>query len=119
MFYYHYRMPRPPYCYRQQESPFPPVDISFFKQSLTAYQTLLEHGSIVINSLVTSEEKMTQLMNAAQASDDATVDRIIRETGVPTIVETSYNPTGVTFTLRAEAGGTPCCTLTMYIRWGF
>ncbi|GAE27425.1 hypothetical protein JCM9140_3572 [Halalkalibacter wakoensis JCM 9140] len=58
-------------------------------------------------------------MDAAQASDDAEVDRIIRETGVPTVVETSYSPTGVTFTLRDEAAGIPCCTLTMYIRWGF
>ncbi|WP_034626640.1 hypothetical protein [Halalkalibacter okhensis] len=119
MFYVHYRKPLPRYCRRQQESPFPPVDTSMFNQALLAYQTLLTHGSIIINSLVSSEEKMKQLMDAAQASDDADVDRIIRETGVPTIVETSYNPTGVTFTLRSDAGGTPCCTLTMYIRWGF
>ncbi|MDT8858676.1 hypothetical protein N0O92_00440 [Alkalihalobacillus sp. MEB130] len=118
MFYYHYRNLYP-YYYRQQDSPFPPVDISFFQKSLVTYQTLLEHGQTIINHFVSSREKMTQLMDAAQASDDAEVDRLIRETGVPTVVETSYSPTGVTFTLRGDVGDAQCCTLTMYLRWGF
>jgi hypothetical protein len=107
-----------PYYYRIPDNSFPPVTIEYFEKSLTTYLTLLEHGKIVINSLVTSKETMIQLMEAAQASDDAKVDHIIKSTGVPSIVETSYTPTRVTFTLRADASGTPCCRLTMAIRWG-
>ncbi|ARK32025.1 hypothetical protein [Halalkalibacter krulwichiae] len=102
---------QPEYDNRQ----FPPVDTTTFQQSLQAYQTLMEHGRIVINSLLSSQDKMFQLMDAAQKSDDEAVDQILRETGVPTMVETNYTPTGVTFILRAEQ----CCTLTMYLRWGF
>ncbi|WP_332695814.1 hypothetical protein [Halalkalibacter lacteus] len=108
-----------PYYYRRPESSFPPVTIEYFGKSLTAYLTLLEHGRIIINSLVTSQDTMVQLMEAAQASDDAQVDQVIKSTGVPSVVETSYTPTGVTFTLRADAEGSQCCRLTMYLRWGF
>jgi hypothetical protein len=45
---------------------------------------------------------MQQLMRAAQSSDEEEVDRIIKSTGVSTIVNTSYTPTGVTFTLYAD-----------------
>ncbi|MFC0559366.1 hypothetical protein [Halalkalibacter alkalisediminis] len=100
-----------PTPYRQ----FPPVDTSTFEQSLQTFQALLEQGRTLVNSLVTSEERMFQLMDAAQRSDDQEVDRIIRETGIASIVETSYSPTGVSFTLRTEP---PCCTLTMYLVWG-
>lgn len=107
-----------PYC-RQQDYPFPPVDFTLFEQSLLAYQTLMQHGNIVINYLTSSTDIMYQLMYAAQASDFDEVDRIIRASGVPTIVDTSFTPTGVTFTLFADAPGVPrCCTLTMQLRWG-
>jgi hypothetical protein len=109
MFYQAYYQFHPDY-FRQ----FPPVDTSTFQQSLAAYQALLNQGGAVINGLVGSQDRMFRLMDAAQRSDDEEVDRVIRETGVQTIVETSYTPTGVTFTLRAEQ----CCTLTMYLRWG-
>ncbi|MFC0469659.1 hypothetical protein ACFFHM_03715 [Halalkalibacter kiskunsagensis] len=118
MFYQNYG-PYYPYYYRRPESSFPPVTIEYFENSLTAYLTLLEHGRIVINSLVSSQETMVQLMEAAQASDDTQVDQIIKSTGVPSIVETTYTPTGVTFTLSATVGGSQCCRLTMFIRWGF
>lgn len=111
MYYQVYYQFRPcPSHYRQ----FPPVDTTTFQQSLQTYQTLLEDGRIIIDHFVSSEEKMVELMDAAQRSNDEEVDRIIRETGIQTIAETSYTPTGVTFTLRAE----PCCSLTMYMRWG-
>ncbi|WP_227937331.1 hypothetical protein [Alkalihalobacillus deserti] len=109
MFYQVYYQFHPAY-YRQ----FPPVDTSKFEQSLQTFKTLLEQGKVVVNSLVSSQDKMFQLMDAAQKSDDEEVDRIIRETGVQTIAETSYTPSGVTFTLRADE----CCTLKMYIAWG-
>ncbi|GAE33127.1 hypothetical protein [Halalkalibacter akibai] len=101
--------------YPESNRQFPPVNISSFQQSLTAYQSLLEQGRAIINGLLGSEERMRRLMDAAQRSADEEVDQIIRETGVTKTVETAYNPTGVTFTLREEG----CCTLMMNLRWGF
>ena len=104
---------------RPEDYPYPPVDITLFQQSLNAYQLLLQHGNVVINYLTSSTEIMYRLMHHAQAGNRVEVDHIIRESGVPTIVETSFTPTGVTFTLFADSEAFPrCCTLTMNLRWG-
>ncbi|OLO39159.1 hypothetical protein BTR23_08865 [Alkalihalophilus pseudofirmus] len=115
----YYHRPYYPYYNRPEDYPYPPIDITFFEQSLQAYQILVQHGTVVINRLAASRELMYQLMYSAQAGDDDEVDRIIRATGVPTIVDTSYTPNSVTFTLYADADDFPqCCTLTMNLRWG-
>ncbi|MBU9721463.1 MULTISPECIES: hypothetical protein [Bacillaceae] len=108
-----------PHHTREQEAIYPPIETKYFEESLDAYGSLLEHGKIVLESLSSSKEKMSSLMDAAQEGKDEEVDKIIKSTGVPTIVNTSYTPTGVTFTLYADAETvTNCCTLTMYLRWG-
>ncbi|WP_096440326.1 hypothetical protein [Alteribacter populi] len=113
----YYRGPSHPY-YRP-EYPYPPINISLFQQSLLSYQELLQHGAIVLNSLVSSPKMMHELMYYAQAGNDMEVDRVIKATGVPSIVETSYTPNSVTFKLFADADVFPnCCTLTMNLIWG-
>ncbi|MBU9712186.1 hypothetical protein [Evansella tamaricis] len=104
---------------REQNSPFPPVKTELFEESLYAYEELMEQGKIILNSLQSSKELIRELMNAAQESNDEEVDRIIQSTGVSSIVNTSYTPNGVTFTLYADSESVSrCCTLTMYLRWG-
>ena len=103
--------------YRQNQ--YPPVDIGYFQQSLTAYQTLLQDGSVIMNSLSSSPEMMKNLMEAAQEGKDEEVDSIIKATGVTSIVDTSFTPDSVTFTLYADAEEfSKCCTLKMNLKWG-
>ncbi|ADU29455.1 hypothetical protein [Evansella cellulosilytica] len=113
--YYH------PYLYYRQNNdyPYPPVDIEQFQKSLEAYQQLVKDGETVLNKLHSSPDLMYRLMHHAQAGNDVEVDKIVKETGVATVVNTSYTPMSVTFTLHAEAPAqSRCCTLTMNLRWG-
>ncbi|MDQ0257778.1 hypothetical protein J2S74_005240 [Evansella vedderi] len=110
-----------PYSYYRQNNdyPYPPVNIEQFQKSLEAYQQLIKDGEVVLHQLRSSPDLMYRLMYHAQAGNDAEVDKIIKETGVTTVVETSYTPTSVTFTLYAEAPvQSRCCTLSMNLRWG-
>ncbi|WP_026673234.1 hypothetical protein [Alkalihalobacterium bogoriense] len=116
---YYYYYPYVPRYYRQNEYPYPPVNIALFETSLSKYQQLIQHGNRLVTSLASSQDLMYQIMYSAQEGDRDTVDRIIREIGVPTEVNTTFTPTGVTFTLFEDAEGLPrCCTLTMNLRWG-
>ncbi|UOR13824.1 hypothetical protein [Halobacillus amylolyticus] len=100
-------------------NPYPQVNTDNFQQSLQAYHKLFEHGKIVINRLMASPEMRQQLMQAAQRDDQETVDRVIKSTGIPGVIETSYTPSSVTFTLYADADSFQnCCTLTMNLVWG-
>ncbi|UOQ92060.1 hypothetical protein MUO14_16365 [Halobacillus shinanisalinarum] len=109
------------YCHPYlRNNPYPEVNTDTFQQSLQAYQTLFEHGKIVINQLMASPGMRQRLMQAAQRDDHEEVDRVIKSTGVPSVVETSYTPSSVTFTLHADADSFQnCCTLTMNLVWGF
>ncbi|UCZ53957.1 hypothetical protein LGQ02_04010 [Bacillus shivajii] len=116
--YYYY----PYYCYYPyyRSNSYPPVDIDIFQQSIQEFQQLMEDGSLVLNNLRESPDKMEQLMEAAQAGQDEKVNEVIMSTGVETVVDTSYTPTSVTFTLRTDENvGPRCCTLTMNLVWGF
>lgn len=112
---------RPYSYYRQQNEdyPYPPVNIEQFQKSLGAYQQLVKDGELLLNKLHDSPDLVYRLMHHAQAGNHSEVEKIIKETGVPTVVETKYTPTSVTFRLFAEAPEqSRCCTLTMNLRWG-
>ncbi|TMW73047.1 hypothetical protein [Alteribacter natronophilus] len=112
--YYNYGQ----FPYRPDHS-YPPVDIGAFHESLSANILLLQHGYLIVSRLSSSPSLMHRLMSAAQEGNDEEVDRIVDSTGVPTIVETTYTPTSVTFRLQTDAQTFPrCCTLTMNLVWG-
>ncbi|WP_018924514.1 hypothetical protein [Salsuginibacillus kocurii] len=103
----------------RQRNPYGPVDITYFEQSLSASQQLLNEASQLIQSLEASPELMDDLMTAAQADDKEEVNEIIESIGIPTDVETTYNPSSVTFKLVADAPHSlHCCTLTIRVQWG-
>ncbi|PYZ97844.1 hypothetical protein CR205_04420 [Alteribacter lacisalsi] len=98
---------------------YPPVDVSAFQESLAANYTLLRHGYYMLSRFYASPPLMYSLINAAQSGNDDEVDRLVESTGVPSVVETSYTPTSVTFRLQSDAQTFPrCCTLTMNLVWG-
>lgn len=110
MFYYPFY---PLYDYRYS---YPPVNVSKFQESLKSSSSLLQEATILVENLEKSPENMQRLMEAAQASQDKEVDKIINQASGDVNVETSYTPSSVTFTLTGEQP--PCCRLKLNLRWG-
>ena len=96
---------------------FPPVNPVVFMASLKSFQSLMKKGSIILDHLASSQALALQVMDAAQKSDFAKVDQLIRSTGVTGDVKTSFTPDGITFHLTSNVQGTDCCHLRMSLRW--
>lgn len=96
---------------------FPPVDPAVFTTSVMAFQSLMRDGNIILDRIAESDDFAYQLMDAAQKSDQVTVDQLIRSTGVSSDVKTSFTPDSIRFELRADVEGTDCCRLNMSLRW--
>jgi len=108
--YYHY----PQYYWNRQ---YPPVDTAIFLKSVTAFQKISKEAGTILEKF--SEQQFAyQLMDAAQAGNQGEVDRLIKSIGNSTPVTTQYTPDGLLLTIHADADGSKCCTLTMYLRWG-
>ncbi|MFC4401755.1 hypothetical protein [Gracilibacillus xinjiangensis] len=88
-----------------------------FQQSAAAFQKIARE-SITILEKFTEPEFSQSLMTAAQAGNQKEVDRLIKSIGTSTPVEVKYTPTGLLLTIYADAQGTQCCTLSMFLRWG-
>ncbi|MCE7793996.1 hypothetical protein K8O68_16530 [Salipaludibacillus sp. CUR1] len=107
------------YCGQNWRRQYPPVDPSLFQQSLQTYASLTARGNLLIERLLASPETMQQLMEAAQAGQNETVNRIVHAAAGTTDITTSYTPMSVTFNLTADTPQlSPCCRMTMNLRWG-
>jgi len=114
MYYNPMYYPYPHYHWNRQ---YPSVDTATFLQSVTAFQKISGEAGTILKKL--SEQQFAyQLMAAAQAGNQKEVDRLIKSIGTSTPVTTKYTPDGVLLTIHADADGSQCCTLTMYLRWG-
>ncbi|MFX3673339.1 MAG: hypothetical protein ACE3JQ_02670 [Paenisporosarcina sp.] len=96
---------------------YPPVDISTFVHSVTAFQKTVAEASTILNKFA-EPQFANWIMSAAQAGNKQEVDRLIKSIGTNTPVTTQYTPSGVLLTIHAQAQGSQCCTLTMYLKWG-
>jgi hypothetical protein len=59
-----------------------------------------------------------QLMSAAQEGHKEEVERLIKSVGSQSAIITQYTPSGVQFTIDPNGEETPCCTLSMTLKWG-
>ncbi|PLT32109.1 hypothetical protein [Bacillus sp. V5-8f] len=106
-----------PYSHLPIYRQYPPVDTSTFEQSVAAFQkTVVEAGSIL--KKFAEPQFANRLMSAAQQGNQQEVDRLIKSIGTSTPVTTQYTPSGVLLTIHAQALGSQCCTLTMFLKWG-
>jgi hypothetical protein len=96
---------------------YPPVDITTFGHSVTTFQKTVVEASTILRKLA-EPQFANRLMSAAQTGNQQEVDRLIKSIGVSTPVTTKYTPSGVLLTIHAQAQGSQCCTLTMYLKWG-
>ncbi|WP_164669724.1 hypothetical protein [Virgibacillus doumboii] len=56
-------------------------------------------------------------MNAAQASDEAEVERLIHSLGITSDLDIHYDPDGLRLTFMSQVENTDCCILTVSLRW--
>ena len=111
---YHYY---PQYQGYYQQRQYPDVDVETFEHSVTAFQKIADESSEILEKFA-DREFARRLMAAAQEGNQHEVDRLIKTIGIETAVTTQYTPSGILLTIHADAQGTQCCTLTMYLKWG-
>jgi hypothetical protein len=122
-YHYHYRHPYPhqyfyppvpyPYDFRQ----YPEVDDTIFHQSVEAFQTITKEASVILTRL-SNRDFAHKLMSAAQKGNQQEVDRLMKTIGIHTPITTTYTPSGLELKIHADVQGSPCCTLTMFLKWG-
>jgi hypothetical protein len=93
------------------------VDVTVFSESLVAYKQLLRDASNVLDHLADSKPFATQVMGAAQISNQKEVERLIHSLGVKSNFEVTYNPDGIHLKFWSDVKGSECCKLDMAIRW--
>lgn len=97
---------------------YPPVDISLFRQSVTVTQSLVRDASTLLERIGEPTFANT-LMTEAQAGNKEEVNRLLQTIGTSAPITATYTPTGVTLSMPGDVEGVRCCTLTLYLRWGW
>lgn len=96
---------------------FPPVNPGHLNDSANESRKLMVEASKLLDRLATSKDFATALMEAAQRSETAEVERLIRSIGITSRVDVKYNPDGLHVEFKAEVGGVECCRLVIALRW--
>ena len=111
--------PAQPHSMQQPKSrpSFPAVNPGNLYASAKESRKLMAEASILLDRLATSKEFDAKLMNAAQRSDTAEVNRLIRSIGLTSRVNAEYNPEGLRLGLTSEVAGVECCQLSIAMRW--
>ncbi|MFT8320075.1 MAG: hypothetical protein ABF649_04150 [Bacillus sp. (in: firmicutes)] len=95
----------------------PTVNPNQFIQSAQDSLTLLKDAETILTKIAQSKEFSTQLMSAAQASQNQTVNQLIHSLGTKNIPKISYNPDGITFNFDHKNQAPHCCYLSFQLRW--
>lgn len=98
-------------------SPYPAVNPNLLYESARESRKLMAEASVVLDKLATSIEFDSQLMAAAQRSDDQEVDRLIRSLGITSDVDATYNPDGLRLEFKSSVADQECCRLLVALRW--
>ncbi|RFU62616.1 hypothetical protein D0469_20450 [Peribacillus saganii] len=106
-----------PYAQFPINRQYPSVDIGTFEHSVTAFQQTVVEASSILRKFA-EPQFARRLMSAAQTGNRQEVDRLVKSIGTSTPVTTQFTPTGILLTIHAQAQGSQCCTLTMFLRWG-
>jgi hypothetical protein len=96
---------------------YPDVNIDIFEKSVSVFQKIARESTSILQRFA-DRRFARELMNAAQSGNQKEVDRLIKSVGITTPVTAKYTPSGIQLIIHAEAEGTQCCTLTMFLKWG-
>ena len=72
---------------------------------------------LLIDKIVSTPEFATELMDAAQLSNQKRVEELIASTGVKVKVETTYTPSGIQIEFDNSELGGGCCKLEIGLLW--
>ncbi|MFT9598991.1 hypothetical protein [Mesobacillus sp.] len=97
--------------------PYPAVNATLFKTSAVKAIALMEDANLVMAKITSSTSFSSELMAAAQQSDQKEVERMIQSTGIKKKPKITYNPDGITMNFVDYAGDKECCHIITQLRW--
>lgn len=106
-----------PYYYLYPYRQYPAVDPQILYDSATETNKLMSEASLVLDRLSTSKEFGSQVMHAAQTSNNEEVERLIHSLGITSDLDIHYNPDGLRLTFESQVENTDCCILKVSLRW--
>lgn len=118
--YYYYPVPDHTFdmSYEQiTRQQFPPIDPNQLCQSANETKKLMKDASIVLDKLEDSKEFNSELMYAAQSSNNKEVNRLINSLGLASDVTLDFNPDGLRIEFKSQVESTECCHLKIALRW--
>lgn len=118
----------PPYYYGQYSAPirfipyiksrqFPTVNPDIFMHSAQHMQTLMKDASLILAKMANSHQFAFDLMTAAQSSNKAKVNEMLKETGIQSSPSVSYSPDGLKLDFKTAVDHVDCCHLNLSLKW--
>lgn len=101
----------------QVQNTFPPVNTENLHVSAERFQVLIRDARLLTDKIVSDPAFASDLMNAAQLSDQKTVDQLIQSTGISIKTKTYFSPTGIRIEFDSTEIGEGCCKLDMRLMW--
>lgn len=98
-------------------SPYPTVDPELLYESANQSNKLMKEASMVLDRLASSKEFGARLMDVAQHSNTAEVERLIHSVGITSDVDITYNPNGLELEFKSKVKDLDCCKLSISLRW--
>ncbi|ASB90582.1 hypothetical protein OZL92_10525 [Bacillus sonorensis] len=99
----------PHHYYRQI---FPEVKTTMLLRSAKEAHSLMADGQRILNRLASSQDLARRIMTAAQSSQKETVKSLLRQTGIHSQLDVSFNPDGIHIVLI-----NPYSTMSLILRW--
>ena len=99
------------------KSQFPPIDTKRLHSSAEKFLEIMGEARLLIDKIVSTPEFATELMDAAQLSNQKRVEELIASTGVKVKVETTYTPSGIQIEFDNSELGGGCCKLEIGLLW--
>ena len=101
----------------QATRPYPGVNPTLFRTSAEKAIALMKDATLVMNKITSSSAFSSDLMSAAQQSNQPEVEKLIQSTGIKETPKITYNPDGITMNFVDFAGEKECCHIITQLRW--
>ena len=100
-----------------RENYFPPVDTEGFEKSARRFQALMKEVTLFINRVISSTEFAYAVMDAAQKSDQAKVEQLIKSTGISIKYTVWFTPSSIQIEFNNSTEEISCCSMLVGLRW--
>ncbi|PAE25512.1 hypothetical protein [Bacillus sp. 7894-2] len=134
--YYYFRYPKPGYHPQQQSCwnypqayqtyyhpvhfyrTLPAVDPQMFMSSAKKMEILMRDAGTLLVNMAESKKFSFELMSAAQQSNKAAVENLLKSTGISRVPSVDYTPDGLRLHFESDKEDPEkCCDLTLKLRW--